>query len=146
MAWPSRYIVNIVIFLTILFGLYTIYDHQGKYKGELPAKPCRTTRTANQPRSHFSVGAPTSVETGEVTFDRDIFNSTENLDEMLESTMEKHFGDIRTNAFEILDQYGRLTDENTLFDLKSSVRSFMAKSKIISDLREMHKGTSCDNV
>jgi hypothetical protein len=70
-----------------------------------------------------------------------MFNSTENLDEMLEITLEKHFGEIRNNSFEILDQYGRLTDENTLFDLKSSVRSFLAKSKVIHDLQEMHEGT-----
>lgn len=141
----GKIIVNAVIFLTILFGLYTIYDHQEKYLGGVPAKQCRSGRTVSQPRSHFTTGAPSvSVEAG-VGFDQELFNSTDNLDEMLTITMEKHFGDIRSNAFEILDQYGRLTDENTLFDLKSSVRSFLAKSKIIHDLREMHKGTFVAN-
>jgi len=134
-------VVNTVIFLTILFGLYTIYDHQAKYLGELPAKTCRTMRTVSQPRSHFSVRVPSGVSEQAEGFDQGLFNNTENLEEILESTMKKHFGDVSNNTFKILDQYGRLTDQNTLFDLKNSVKSFLAKSKIVLDLRELHKGT-----
>lgn len=133
---PGRFVVYTVITLTILFGLYTIYDHQEKYFGNMPAKACRSIRTFSQPRSRSSVGVPSPVsEPSSLDFDHQVFNSSESLDEMLESTLNKHFGDISDSAFKILDQYGRLTDENTLFDLKSSVRSFLAKSKIIHDLR-----------
>jgi hypothetical protein len=127
-----------------VFGLYTIYDHQYKYYGGIPSKVSRSIKPFSQRRNPFSPVSPSTVkdyEHGDLGFDESMLNSTENLDEMLETTLEKHFGDIRNNAFEILDQYGRLTDENTLFDLKSSVRSFLAKSKVIHDLQEMHKGT-----
>lgn len=138
-----KFLINAIIFLTILFGLYTIYDHQDKYFGREPIRACKNIKTVTQKRDRFTVVTPTlgNIDDSNVNFEEGIFNETTNIDEMLESTISKHFGDIKSSSFDILDSYNKLTDENTLFDLRSSLRSLLSKSKIIHDLHELHKGT-----
>jgi hypothetical protein len=131
-----KFIINAIIFFTILFGLYTIYDHQEKYFGREPIRMCKNIKTVASKRDRFAVVTPTfgTIDDSKINFEEGFFNDTANIDEMLESTISKHFGDIKQGSFEVLDSYNKLTDENTLFDLRSSLRSMLAKSKIIHDL------------
>lgn len=140
----AKSIMYAIIFFTILLGLYTIYDHQEKYFGREPIRACKNIKTVGSRRDRFAIVAPTlgTIDDSSISFGEGIFNETANIDEMLESTISKHFGDIKSSKYEVLDVYKKLTDENSLFDLRSSLRSLLAKSKVIRDLHELHKGTA----